>query len=187
MKNVVSAFRCLIFLTILTGLVYPYLVTAAAHLPFFADSANGGLRSKGSAVIGSRLIAQKFASNRYFWPRPSAVDYNPLSSGGSNLGPTSADLLKAFEARKVALAGAPLELLFASGSGLDPEISPAAARFQVGRVATARGATPAAIGALAERLALGPQYGIFGEPRVNVLELNLALDREFAASPAAAR
>jgi K+-transporting ATPase ATPase C chain len=134
--------------------------------------------------VGSELLAQKFASERYFWPRPSAIDYNTLSSGGSNLGQASAALKKAYDERRAALAAAhpgagdpPQELLFASGSGLDPHIRPSSAEYQVARVAKARGLEPSAVRALAIEAREGRQLGVFGEPRVNVLKLNLALDR----------
>jgi potassium-transporting ATPase KdpC subunit len=177
----------LALLTLLTGVVYPLAVTAVAQAAF-PQQANGSLVSAGGQVVGSALIGQANADPRYFWPRPSAIDYNPLPSGGSNQGPTSAALQKAVADRAAQLraahhllADAPLppDLLFASGSGLDPHISPEAARLQIDRVAQARqftAAQRAALAALVERAVEPPQLGLLGQPRVNVLLLNLALD-----------
>ncbi len=125
------------------------------------------------------LLAQKFTGDKYFWPRPSACDYATVPSGASNLGPTSAALQSNVAAR-VALLGtnAPADMLYASGSGLDPHISPEAARFQVKRVAAARTAEVAKVSALVERFIEPLQWGFLGEPRVNVLKLNLALDQQ---------
>jgi len=174
-------------LTLLTGVAYPLAVTAAAQAIFPAQ-ANGSLVRVGGQVVGSALIGQANADPRYFWPRPSAIDYNPLPSGGSNQGPTSAALQQAVAARAAQLRAAhhlpastplPADLLFASGSGLDPDISPEAARLQIDRVAQARQFTPAqrdALAALVERSVEPPQLGLLGQPRVNVLLLNLALD-----------
>ncbi|MBX3721852.1 MAG: potassium-transporting ATPase subunit KdpC [Turneriella sp.] len=187
-KDITIAIRLLIVLTLLCGAVYPLLVTGIAQAAF-PDKANGSVvyNTKGEAV-GSSLIAQKFRDEKYFWPRPSAGDYATVASGASNKGPTSADLKKSIDERKAALAGTakaagadiPGDMLFASGSGLDPHISKASARFQVKRIATARkfdGAKTAALYALVDRLTESPQWGVFGEERVNVLLLNLELDR----------
>jgi potassium-transporting ATPase KdpC subunit len=177
MKNMMIGLKFLIVATILTGLLYPLLITLIGQT-FFNASANGR----------PELIAQKFDQDKYFWPRPSSQDYNPLPSGGSNLSPTSKQLQETVEARKQTLLKAdptkkaeeiPSDLLYASGSGLDPHISPAAALFQVERVAKARGldsAKKGAIIALIGRLTEGRDLGVLGEPRVNVLKLNTALD-----------
>ena len=177
----------LALLTLLTGAAYPLAVTAVAQAAF-PWQANGSLVRVGGLVVGSALIGQANADPRYFWPRPSAIEYNPLPSGGSNESPTSADLQQAVADRAAQLraahhlpAGVPLpaDLLFASGSGLDPHISPEAARLQIGRVAQARQFTSAqrdALAALVERSIEPPQLGLLGQPRVNVLLLNLALD-----------
>jgi K+-transporting ATPase ATPase C chain len=177
----------LALLTLLTGVAYPLAVTAAAQAAFPAQ-ANGSLVSAGGQVVGSALIGQANTAPRYFWPRPSAIGYNPLPSGGSNLGPTSAALQAAVAARAADLRAAnhlsadvplPPDLLFASGSGLDPHISPEAARLQIDRVAQARQFTPAqraALAALVDRFVEPPQWGVLGQPRVNVLQLNLAVD-----------
>jgi K+-transporting ATPase ATPase C chain len=138
---------------------------------------------------GSRLVGQKFINERYFWSRPSAIDYNPMPSGASNLGPTNTTLREEVQKRRTQIdttyalfldANLPIDLLYASGSGLDPHISPEAARLQIGRVAKSRNLTPeqkAKLADLVERCIEPPQWGIFGEPRVNVFLLNLALDR----------
>lgn len=165
-------------LTLLTGIVYPLLITAFAQ-GIMNRKANGDIIKVDEKAVGARLIAQKFESAKYFWPRPSAIEYNPLPSGGSNLGPTSAALKKAVEERKSSLAKSssgpiPSEMLFASGSGLDPHITLAGAYFQVERIAKARGIDPQKIKELIERHAEGS--AIFGPPHINVLELNLLLD-----------
>lgn len=175
----------LALLTLLTGVLYPLAITAAAQA-LFPTQANGSLVTAKGSVVGSALIGQGTAGNlRYFWSRPSAVNYNPLPSGGSNLGPTSAALQAAIEQRlseyraahgAAATAPVPVDMLFASGSGLDPHISPDAARAQVDRVAQARGLERTRAAALVEQFVEPPQIGFLGQPRVNVLLLNLALD-----------
>jgi K+-transporting ATPase ATPase C chain len=181
------AFLLLALLTLLTGLAYPLGFTALAQLVFPA-AANGSLILDGGRPIGSSLIGQPFDDPRYFWGRPSAtapVPYNAAASSGSNLGPLSDALLDAVKARRDALRAAdpgnvapiPVDLVTASASGLDPHISPAAARYQAARVARVRGIPVAQVTSLADELTEGRQLGVLGEPRVNVLALNRALDR----------
>jgi K+-transporting ATPase ATPase C chain len=183
-KQLRPALVMLAILTLLTGLVYPLIVTGIAQVVFPAQ-ANGSLLGDEARPIGSALLGQANSDPRYFWPRPSATEYGTLPSSGSNLAPTSAALAEAVGQRAADFRAAhglsaadavPAEMLFASGSGLDPHISPAAARLQVGRVAAARGLTEAQVLALVETHVEGPQLGILGQPRVNVLLLNLALD-----------
>jgi K+-transporting ATPase ATPase C chain len=180
LKSFGPALRLFFILTLLTGVVYPLLVLGFAQT-FFRDKANGSLMTEGGQSVGSKWIAQKFVEPKYIWPRPSAVDYNALASGGSNLSMVSAQLKKQMqtEQAKFGLEPAPLELLQASASGLDPEISPAAALFQVERVAKARGfSAPKSeeIIALIRSQTENRQIGFLGEPRVNVLELNRMID-----------
>jgi potassium-transporting ATPase KdpC subunit len=175
--------------TLLVGIGYPLLVFGVGQVAF-RGAADGSLVRSGERVVGSALIGQSFGTDpRWFWGRPSAAGsdgYDPTASGASNLGPTSAKLDQLVRQRLAAIlkadpgttpAQVPSELVTASGSGLDPDLSPAAARFQVDRVARARGLDPAAIRRLVDQHVQGRTLGLFGEPRVNVLELNLALDR----------
>lgn len=173
-------------LTVLTGLVYPLMVTGMAQL-FFPWQANGSLIVRDGKPVGSVLIGQPFDAPQYFWSRPSATSpfpYNAAASAGSNLGPTNEALVKAVQARIDALKAAdpgnpkpiPVDLVTASASGLDPHISPAAADYQVRRVAKARGTDEAVLRQLVASHTHGRQWGLLGEPRVNVLELNLTLD-----------
>ena len=180
------ALTSLILFTLITGVAYPLVVTAIAQV-LFPFQANGSLIVKDSTVVGSALIGQPFDDPRYFWGRPSATSpfgYNAAASSGSNLSPTNPALVSAVQGRVGALRAAdpgnpapvPVDLVTASGSGLDPHISPAAALYQAPRVARERKLTPDAVRALVERHTEGRFWGLLGEPRVNVLALNLALD-----------
>ena len=181
-----NAAMLLLLMTVITGIAYPLLVTGLAQA-VFPVQANGSLLAKDGKPIGSALIGQPFTASKYFWGRPSATTpkpYNATASSGSNLGPTNPALTEAVKQRIAALRGAdpgnsasvPVDLVTASGSGLDPEISPAAAQYQLARVARARGLSPARVQALVNACTRGRQFGLLGEPRVNVLQLNLALD-----------
>ncbi len=170
-----------IIFTLLLGLAYPLAITGVAGAVFPAK-AQGSLIEKDGVVIGSSLIGQNFTSDTYFWPRPSATGpdpYNASGSTGSNYAPTSAALMERIKGSVAALGQTtpvPADAVTASGSGLDPDISPAYAALQIARVATARGLDPAAVTTLVASGTDQPILGIFGEPRVNVLALNLALD-----------
>lgn len=186
-KDITSALRPALVLTVLfallLGIAYPLLLTGIGQALFPAQ-ANGSLVRDGDKIIGSSLIAQGFASDRYFHPRPSAAGkgYDGLASAGSNLGPTAqalTDRVKADVATRTASAPGqivPPDLVTASASGLDPHISPEAAFYQVGRVARARGLTAPQVRQLVDRAIERPLLGVLGEPRVNVLMLNRALD-----------
>lgn len=180
------ALRIVLVFTVLCGLIYPLAITGLA-VGLFPRQASGSLVQKDGQVIGSTLIGQPFTAPGYFWPRPSATaptPYNADNTGASGLGPTSAALQKAVQDRVAALRAAgvpanlplPIDLLTASASGIDPDISPDAALLQVPRVAKARGLAEEAVRALVAQYVEGRELGLMGEPRVNVLELNLALD-----------
>jgi potassium-transporting ATPase KdpC subunit len=193
-EHLVPALRVTVVTLVLTGLAYPLAVTGVAQL-LFPRRAEGSLVSDLSGrVVGSELLAQPFAGAAYFHPRPSAAGekgYDPTASGGSNLGPTSrklrdqaAQLAEGLARENPDAPGpAPVELVTASGSGLDPHLSPAAADWQVPRVARARQVSPERVRAVVADLAEGRDLWILGEPRVNVLLLNLSLDRHFGAPP----
>ena len=185
-KLVRQSLLMLAAMTVLTGVVYPLLVTGAAQL-LFPGTANGSVIERGGKPLGSALIGQAFADPKYFWSRPSATTPfadNPASSGASNLGPTNPALVDAVKQRIEALrtvdpdntSPVPVDLVTASGSGLDPHISPAAARYQIARVARARGMAEGDVARVVDMATEGRTFGILGEPRVNVLELNLRLD-----------
>lgn len=180
------AIMSLVALTLITGLIYPTAVTGISTL-LFHRQAGGSLIMKGDTAVGSELIGQSFSGPQYFWSRPSAtgpVPYNGAVSSGSNLGPTNPAQLDAVKGRVEALKAAdpgntvpvPVDLVTASGSGLDPHITPAAAEYQVPRVARARGLTEDSVRAVVRRFTAGRQLGVLGELRVTVLPLNLALD-----------
>jgi K+-transporting ATPase ATPase C chain len=179
MKQVVISIRCLVILSILCGVVYPLTVTALGKL--FSARAGGSLIKRNGEIIGSELLAQKFSLPKYFWARPSSADYATVASGASNLGPTSKDL-KAQVSERRDKGVTVVDALAASGSGLDPHISPENARVQAVRVAIARKLTEEQRHLLQNTVELaieGRQFGFFGEPRVNVLLLNLEVDRLF--------
>jgi K+-transporting ATPase ATPase C chain len=176
MNTVFASVRILLVLTVLTGVLYPLLVTGIVHVAF-RGAASGSLVKKGDQPVGSTLLAQKTENPKYFWPRPSAGDYATVASSASNKGPTSADLAKSVAERREKFGqGAPDELLTASGSGLDPHLSPAAAKYQAPRISAERQIPLERVNALIDELTETPQFGFLGEPRVNVLALNLRLD-----------
>jgi potassium-transporting ATPase KdpC subunit len=188
LAHVRAAVVSLVVFTVVTGIAYPVVVTGIAQL-VFPHQANGSLIVKDGKPVGSTLIGQPFDDPKYFWSRPSATSpfgYNAGASGASNLSPTNADLIKTVQGRVDALRAAdpgntapvPVDLVTASGSGLDPDISPAAALYQVGRVAKARKLDEAVVRSLVAQHTQGRQLGLFGKPRVNVLALNLALDSQ---------
>ena len=181
-----NSLMMLLLMTLITGVAYPLLVTGLAQL-VFPGQANGSVIVRDGKPIGSALIGQSFTEPKYFWGRPSATSPqadNGTGSGGSNLGPTNPALTDAVKQRIAALQSAdpgnrapvPVDLVTSSGSGLDPEISPAAAQYQLARVAKARGLSDAQLSLLVAQATSGRQLGLLGEPRVNVLLLNLALD-----------
>ena len=184
----IIALKFLLVMTILTGIIYPLVMTGLAQVAFPSKS-NGSLILKDGKVIGSELIGQKFDSSIYFWSRPSSIGYNPIPSGASNYGPTNDTLKKLIDTRREVFAknnsidnmmDVPLEMIFASGSGLDPHISPSAAQLQVERIAQARNFDSNQKQKLTQtvkNLTEKPQFLILGEERINVLNLNIELDR----------
>jgi K+-transporting ATPase ATPase C chain len=191
-KHLVTSILAILLFTVITGILYPLLVTGIAQLAF-PGKANGSLLKKNGAVVGSELIGQPFSDAKYFWSRLSATSpfpYNAGSSSGSNTGPTNPALLDEVNGRIADLKKAdsvnvlpiPVDLVTSSGSGLDPDISIAAAAYQVSRVARVRGLGEDRVRALVEGATRGRTLGILGEPRVNVLTLNLALDESSTQS-----
>ncbi len=186
MKDLRTAILLFIVFTVVCGGIYPLAITGIAQTLFPKQAGGSLIAGKDGREIGSRLIGQPFSAPKYFWPRPSATSdfaYNPMGSGGSNSGPTNPDYLKSVADRVKTLRDSgvtgpiPAELVQASGSGLDPHISPEAARLQIARVAKVRGLSEDAIAALVARTSEDRQFGLLGEPRVNVLVLNLELDK----------
>ncbi len=184
MRKLLNIIRLFIWLSLLTGLIYPLLITGVAQL-FWRFQAGGSLLNVQGVMVGSHLLAQNFTGERYFWPRPSSQEFDPMRSGGSNLGPMSSELKRLVEERAKRLKRTPddipSELLFASGSGLDPHIGPAAAYYQLERILRARGLAddPLARIALRELIeeSVEPRsFGFLGTTRINVLELNYKLD-----------
>ena len=182
-KNLITSVLMTIAMTILLGLIYPLVVTGLAQL-FFRQKADGQIIRRNGETIGSLIIAQPFTSAKYFHPRPSAAGngYDAANSGGTNLGPTNQKLIDRVRTDAAALEQEnpghpiPIDLITTSASGLDPEISPAAAEFQIPRVARARGVAESTLRDLVQKHTRQRDLGLLGEPRINVLELNLALD-----------
>jgi potassium-transporting ATPase KdpC subunit len=185
--QIVISLKFLLIMIVLTGIIYPVFLTGIAQVAF-PEKSNGSLITKNGTIIGSSLIGQKFDSVAYFWSRPSAVDYYPIPSAGSNFGPTSTKLITLVNQRKRNFiannevkdtTAVPLEMIFASGSGLDPHISLEAARMQVKRIATARNLSISQqqkVFDLINQYTENPQFGILGEEKINVLQLNIGLD-----------
>ena len=185
MKELKPALLLFIVFTLLCGGVYPAVITGIASIIFPKQAEGSFIIDANKRVIGSSLIGQPFSAAKYFWPRPSATSvfgYNPLASGGSNSGPTNPDFIKTVADRIQALRDSgvsgsiPADLVEASASGLDPHVSVEAANIQVARVAKARGISEEALNRLVSSRIEDRQWGVFGEPRVNILLLNLALD-----------
>jgi K+-transporting ATPase ATPase C chain len=199
MKLIIQSIRLTVLWTIICGLAYPVVVTVMAQLAF-KDQADGSLVMRDGKIIGSSLLAQQFTGSNYFWPRPSACTYGTgpgglVASGASNLGPTSGALqTNVINNTAAFITGnnlptntlVPADMVFASGSGLDPHISPQAAQLQITRVATARGLSVDKVTALVDKFKEGSQWGFLGEPRVNVLLLNVALDEMNSKKPSPA-
>lgn len=197
MKLILQSLRQTVLWTVLVGVLYPLAMTFVCQGLFPSQAAGSLITVKGkdgqAVVVGSALMAQQFSGGKYFWPRPSATTpvFSTVPSGASNYGPTSKSLhdnvlnnAKALrDANKLpADAPVPADLVFASASGIDPHISPDAARFQINRVAAARGLKPEDVAACVEQFVEPPQWGVFGEARVNVLKLNLALDEKWPST-----
>ncbi|MGA7871990.1 MAG: potassium-transporting ATPase subunit KdpC [Candidatus Binatus sp.] len=195
MRSLMVAIKMTVVLTLLTGIVYPIAMLEVGHV-LFPDQAGGSLIYRNGSPVGSALIAQNFKAARYFHPRPSAAGnngYDPTSSGGSNLGPTNKSFIDSVKQRtkavveedSVSASQVPVDMVTASGSGLDPQISPAAAEIQIERVAKVRGISADTVRALVNANTQPRWAGFLGEPGVNVLELNLALDATTGNQPTA--
>jgi K+-transporting ATPase ATPase C chain len=196
-RTLALALRATAVTLVLTGIVYPLVVTGLAQAAFPRQANGSVLTDNAGAALGSELLAQRFTNPAYVQPRPSAAGadgYDATASGGSNLGPTSKELRDGVAARAAALLRAnpaakgdvPAELVTTSASGLDPHLSPASVRWQVPRIAAARGVSEDRVRAVVDAHTAGRDFGLLGEPRVNVLVVNLALDRHFGRPPAAA-
>ena len=178
MKHFIPALKIYFFMSLILGLIYPAMITVFGQT-FFSKQSNGSLIEINGKIIGSELIGQKFEGEGYFWPRPSATDFNAIPSGGSNLGPTSRALKEAVLARQGKLgAMAPKSLLFASGSGLDPELDLEGVNYQIPRVSKARGVPQEILRSMVAANTEKRMLGFIGEERVNILKLNLALDKQ---------
>lgn len=179
MTYILPAIRCYLIVAILCGLIYPFMITGVGQV-FFAKQANGSLvLTINKTVIGSELLAQKFEQAKYFWPRPSAIDFNPLPSGGSNLAWISTDLMKVVKQRQAKLGKqTPALLLFASGSGLDPHLDLDSALYQIPRIAIERKIPEEKIREIVFKNLEPPSLGFLGEAHVNVLSMNLQLDEQ---------
>ena len=183
MQQLKPALITFLFLSLITGIIYPLVVLGFGQT-LFSHEANGSLIEVNKQLVGSSLIGQNFRSNKYLWSRPSATSdhpYNALASGGTNLGPSNPQLIDSIKARVESLGATsmtpvPIDLVTSSGSGLDPEISIASAYFQMARIAKARGISQDAVEDIINKYAQSPILGFFGEARVNVLQVNLALD-----------
>ncbi|HVM62672.1 MAG TPA: potassium-transporting ATPase subunit KdpC [Verrucomicrobiae bacterium] len=184
MKLLIQSIRQTMVWTVIAGIAYPLLMTGVAQL-LFRHQANGSLIERNGTVVGSELLAQQFTGDKYFWPRPSFGTYATVPSSASNYGPTSQALQSNVTANAVAFrtgnklaadTPVPADMVFTSASGLDPHISPESARLQIARVAAARGMAEDQLETVVEKFVEPPQWGVFGEPRVNVLDLNVALD-----------
>jgi K+-transporting ATPase ATPase C chain len=198
MKVILQAIRQTLVWTVICGIAYPVVMTVFSQL-VFPEQANGSLVMRDGKIIGSALLAQQFTGSNYFWPRPSACTYGTgptglAASSGSNLGPTSGALQTNVQNNTAAFISGnnlptntvvPADIVFASASGLDPHISPEAARLQIARVAAARGLSADQVTGLVRKFTEGPQWGFLGEPRVNVLLLNVALDELEPKKPTA--
>jgi potassium-transporting ATPase KdpC subunit len=188
-KNLMIALWFTLVTTVMFGILYPLAITGLAHV-LFPDRANGQLIERNGKVVGSRIIGQAFTGPGYFHPRPSSAGtgYDPTASGGSNLAPTNKALIERVKSdveklrAENATGPIPVDLVTTSGSGLDPDISPAAAEFQIPRVARTRGMKEEDVRAIVQRHTKGRDLGFLGEPRVNVLELNLELDTPHTAA-----
>lgn len=186
MRTLRPALILFALLSLVCGVLYPLAVTGLAQVAW-PTQANGSVVRVDGRAVGSTQIGQAFTSPGYLWGRPSAIDHDARTSAGTNLGPRDPRLVAALTERAAALAATapgrpvPIELITASGSGLDPHVSPAAARFQIDRIAAARGVAPATVAAIVEAAIEPPTLGVLGAARVNVLAVNLALDRQLGA------